>query len=111
MTMVAVERPGRLAIVSVTWLPALVSVKAGPAFCDWLTKNSRAGSRSDRVTFRAGSPPLLRTVMVYWMLLPAITVGGPAFCTDTLAGVNAVVITVELLFAAFVSNVGEVTVA
>src|SRR2546423_233047 len=80
MTNVAVEFAGSRAIVSVNWLPALVSVNAGPDVCAWLMNDSRAGSRSDRITLRAGPELLFRTVMVYWMLLPASTETGPAFC-------------------------------
>src|SRR5260370_1282758 len=44
---------GRVAMVSVTWLPLLLSVNAGPA--DWLcvTNVVPAGSRSLRVTLAA----------------------------------------------------------
>src|SRR6266566_1954878 len=98
-----------LSIVSVRLLPALASVNAGPAVWVWLTKNSRDGSRSERITCAAGSPPLFRTVIVYWMLFPAMIAGGPALATATSAGVSAVVVAVAVLLICALFAVAALT--
>src|SRR5580704_15666903 len=57
ITKVALAVAARLLMVSVTWLPLLLSVKVGPRVwvCD--TKVVPVGSRSLRVTLVAGSGP------------------------------------------------------
>src|SRR5580704_14136050 len=57
ITMVALLALAMLASVSVIWLPVLLSVKAGPAVCVWVTNVVPVGSRSLKVTLPAASGP------------------------------------------------------
>ena len=64
MVKLAVPPAGRLASVSVTWLPAFPGVKVGPDVWAWETKVRPAGRRSLRVTDAASLGPALVSVTV-----------------------------------------------
>lgn len=98
-------------IEHVTVPATLLQAKAGPVLCVIETNVVPAGTTSLTVTFAASLGPLLVTVMLYGMLLPAVAVTGPLLRMETSALVVTVVDADWLLLAGVGSALADETVA
>src|SRR3954467_4868764 len=103
--------------VNVAWAPdasdAMVQLKPAPGGTHvntgpvpWTNETNAvlAGNVSVSTTWLAAEGPVFPTVIEYVMLVPAVTLAGPVFNTDTSAIAPMVVVTLDALSRVSVSN-------